>query len=391
MRSGIAVILGMSPTGLAVARCLGREKLYVVTIDYDCLGKTLWSRFAEKYILPDFVTSREIIDILLNIGENFHQKPVLFTDRDEYVFLISNHREALEKFYFICLPENSLVSLINNKMELINYANAHGLSTPLSLVFEGGKITQNIKEWLHYPAIIKPLYGRLAATIAGFKTIVVRNDEELEYASLNVCREKIPFLLQEMIPGDDDEVIGIGVYLNRQSIPLGVSSFRKIYQNPKGHGRGVLAKSESLAGLEGQALSFLQKCKYSGLAEIEFKRDTRNGVYKLIEINTRPWSQIELATRCDCNLALIAYNDLSGSKIDHTPKCARDKNIYWVSELPYLSYFIKYGLWRTKPNFPLKKFFTLFMKRKFCFAVFAWKDPKPFVLYFFYYLLKFFK
>jgi len=41
-------------------------------------------------------------------------------------------------------------------------------------------------------------------------------------------------------------------------------------------------------------ISFLRKIEYKGIAEVEFKKDSRNGTFKMIEVNTRIWTQNNL-------------------------------------------------------------------------------------------------
>ena len=51
---------------------------------------------------------------------------------------------------------------------------------------------------------------------------------------------------------------------------------------------------------------------YYGLSQVEFKRDVRDGGFKLMEINPRLWQWHGLATACGVDLPRIAYADLVG-------------------------------------------------------------------------------
>ena len=52
---------------------------------------------------------------------------------------------------------------------------------------------------------------------------------------------------------------------------------------------------------------------YRGIFSGEFKRDPRDGRFKLLEINTRPWWFIDFAVRCGVDVCRMAYDDALGA------------------------------------------------------------------------------
>jgi len=66
----------------------------------------------------------------------------------------------------------------------------------------------------------------------------------------------------------------------------------------------------------GDALAALRRlfahARYRGIFSAEFKRDERDGVLKLIEVNCRPWWYVEFAARCGVNVVDRAYRDALG-------------------------------------------------------------------------------
>ena len=57
----------------------------------------------------------------------------------------------------------------------------------------------------------------------------------------------------------------------------------------------------------------LKEIKYNGIFDAEFKLDHRDGLYKLIEINARPWWQNALPTKCGMNIIKAAYDHAAGN------------------------------------------------------------------------------
>ena len=50
-----------------------------------------------------------------------------------------------------------------------------------------------------------------------------------------------------------------------------------------------------------------RKWNYQGIAEVELKKDSRDGKAKPIEINPRVWRYIGFCIRCGVNFPLLVY------------------------------------------------------------------------------------
>jgi carbamoylphosphate synthase large subunit len=59
-------------------------------------------------------------------------------------------------------------------------------------------------------------------------------------------------------------------------------------------------------------LRLLRALRFHGISQVEFKRDPRDGRYKLMEVNPRLWQWHGLATATGVDLTRIAYLDLIG-------------------------------------------------------------------------------
>ena len=104
------------------------------------------------------------------------------------------------------------------------------------------------------------------------------------------------------------------------------------------------------------ALRLLKEFGYFGLSQVEFKRDPRNGSFKLMEINPRLWQWHGLATACGVDLPRIAYADLVGEPTPVAQMNGFGKR-WAISLLPGES--------------------SAFQRPPYVDAVFALDDPKP--------------
>jgi len=72
----------------------------------------------------------------------------------------------------------------------------------------------------------------------------------------------------------------------------------------------------------------LRALDFHGFANIEFKRDPRDGQYKIIEVNARHNLSALLAVRCGVNFPLLQYRHLVHGELPDQPQCRQ--GVYWI-------------------------------------------------------------
>jgi D-aspartate ligase len=123
-------------------------------------------------------------------------------------------------------------------------------------------------------------------------------------------------MVQELVPGGDDTLYTVGSYIRRDGTPLGIFSGRKLQQTPPGIGTCRVGEAVWVQEAVDAALRLLQSFGYYGVSQVEFKRDPRDGRFKLMEINPRLWQWHGLAAACGVDLTRIAYADLTGERVE---------------------------------------------------------------------------
>ena len=99
-------------------------------------------------------------------------------------------------------------------------------------------------------------------------------------------------LLQERLVGP-----GVGVFAcYHDGRPVALFSHRRLRERPPWGGVSVLCESAEVDPVAGEhATRLLDGIGWQGVAMVEFKRDLRDGVPKLMEINGRFWGSLQLA------------------------------------------------------------------------------------------------
>jgi D-aspartate ligase len=126
----------------------------------------------------------------------------------------------------------------------------------------------------------------------------------------------IALLLQERIAGPPTAHVFLDGYVSRDGRTLGCLGRRRLRMFPPDFGNSTYHVSVPPAEVEGPRASLarlLEHVGYRGIFSAEFKRDERDGIGKLLEVNVRPWWYVEFAALCGVDVCDLAYRDLLGS------------------------------------------------------------------------------
>ncbi|MGD8929019.1 MAG: ATP-grasp domain-containing protein, partial [Lysobacterales bacterium] len=105
---------------------------------------------------------------------------------------------------------------------------------------------------------------------------------------------------------------------------------REVRDWPVDFGSGSYSISVTDPEIESLARAFLAGTRYRGLANIEFKRDARDGRPRLIEFNVRGASQLALAVDSGIDLPYTAYADAVGHADPGTASGSQRAGVRWI-------------------------------------------------------------
>lgn len=98
-------------------------------------------------------------------------------------------------------------------------------------------------------------------------------------------------MIQEFIPGPASHEYGINAYFDEKNNPRGLLAYRRVRAFPHDFGYGSLIESVALSLIPETetGIKYLHELGYHGLADAEFKLDSRDGKFKFLEVNPRVW------------------------------------------------------------------------------------------------------
>ena len=308
-----AVVLQVSyACGLGIIRDLGVSGVPVLALDPDPEAIGLRSRYAAGACCPDPLAGEEaFVAYLERLGARLPQRAVLFPSHDEYIWPLSRHAERLAPWYIIPFSGWDVMQHVHDKRAQMEAAWRSGVETPKTLFVSSAAELEEAAREVPFPAVLKPV-DSLAFKLRFHRHILdVRDRTDLERV-YNRVDDLGVLMLQERIPGGEDALHTVGSYLDAGSRPLAVFTGHKLRQYPHAGGSCLAGVSRWDDDLAVSGLRLLQELQFHGVSQVEFKRDPRDGRYRLMEVNARHWKWHSLAAVCGVNLSLAAYRDVIG-------------------------------------------------------------------------------
>ena len=310
-----AVVLTLSPTGLAVARSLAPRGVRVFGVDSERWEIGHFSRWVERD--PRIATlpaGPALLDGLLALGAEQRAKPVLFVAGDPYIDFVAEHHERLRERFVLqdsMRPEQS--SVIVDKRRFYARCRDRGVVLPATFFPSSEDEARAAAASLSYPAIVKPTMGHAVRERLHGEKLVEVADAESALAWWRRFREwGGDSVLQELVIGPEANLFVAAVYVDGSGRTTSLFTARKTRQYPPMFGSGSYMEacwSQEIADL---SIEILEKLGYRGICGTEFKWDGREKLWKLIEINPRPTLWYALSRRAGVDVVWDAYCDLTG-------------------------------------------------------------------------------
>lgn len=221
------------------------------------------------------------IDILIPVGY-------------EVFSAISNNIKMFEE-YNLPITNIEAFQIAASKSATISLANSLGIPGPQTIEIDSIEDLKKIK--MDFPLVVKGIFG------AGFVKYAY-NFNELEYYVKKIHDLQGVFpIVQEYISGDGYGFFGL---FNKGS-PRAYFMHKRLREYPITGGPSTCAQSIYDKQLLSYGLKILQKLNWNGVAMVEFKKDNKNGDYKIMEINPKFWGSLDLAIASGVDFPYLLY------------------------------------------------------------------------------------
>jgi predicted ATP-grasp superfamily ATP-dependent carboligase len=367
-----AVIIGGYATGLITVRALASLKIPIAVIATRPTDIAQYSRWVTEHVfLRSFHSTPESLVEFLEDRASLWRGRIVFPTNDHALEMLSIYRKRLSDSYLIPVPEWEKTRILLDKFQTAQIASKMGISVPRSF---GRTVDFRKRDLLpDFPVVIKPRYGHLFYEKFRKKLFFVQKASEFDFCLDRLEEASLEGAIQEWIPGGDDCFFNYSVYFDQFGTPSGGFQMHKLRKSPPYFGVCRVSETCSSEDLREPTLKLLRAVKWRGMANAEFKRDPRDGSYKLMEVNGRCFLMQGLPLQIGINYPTMALTDFGcggrPSGLDNG----------WKGVWIHLHADLLYGLlsWRSE-RVKLRDFLRPYFKRK-VFAVWHSRDLKPFL------------
>jgi predicted ATP-grasp superfamily ATP-dependent carboligase len=306
-----AVVFATSYTALAIARSLGRQGIPVWILD-DGQSPTRFSRYVRRsFPLP---AESQQINLLIEIAQKYDLRGwMLFPDGDKGATLVANHHERLGECYRLTTPPWDIMQWAVDKRLTYQLAEEVGVAYPKTFYPTSRKDVEGFSG--RFPMIIKPAHHMGQDAFSSGRGWRAKDKEELLslYDEMKLADSSV-VMIQEMILNGDDTQFSYAALCQDGNVLADAFAERKRLSSPD-FGVGVYLETIEKPEIEAPAKRWLEKNRYTGLVEIDFIFDRRDGLYKMLDVNARAWGWIAMGAAAGVDFPFLMWKLVNGEPI----------------------------------------------------------------------------
>lgn len=353
-----------------MARALGPLGYRLTALTPERREFGAWSRYFDDVVVcPAPTEGTRFTDLLLDRAPAWRGALVLETE-DAFSVALSRQRDVLSEHYHLHVGAWPVVSQFLEKDRTAALAASVGVPMPRAYEVEDGNA---VPDRVLLPAIVKPVRSHEFVEAFGTKLWVVERADALADALRRASACGIDVVVQELVPGSDHGTLeSVEVYVDRTGRWAAEQYNVKLRQSPPMFGVMRVGRSvPPIQDVREATRRLLVEAGYRGYASAEFKRDPRDGVARLIEVNVRLPRNGALMLRSGTNFPHIVHQDL----VAHEPVPAAP-----LRPATFIDVVADLGNLATRDRRLLRRpwfAFRPYLHRRKAFAVLSVSDPKP--------------
>ncbi|HZL39848.1 MAG TPA: ATP-grasp domain-containing protein [Pseudolabrys sp.] len=364
-----ALIVGGAHVSIAVARSLGRQGIPVWLLANHPIPS--YSRYVKHSFPWPGAHHADGVSSIIELAKKHNlQGWVLIATGDQDMRLIAKNHVLLSQHFRVATPDWNTIQWAYDKRLTYQRATELGIDFPAS--FQPGGPAEIERLECRFPVILKPAFRKGIDEFTQAKAWRADDRAQLvalyKRAAAMVGNDAI--IVQEWIPGGGEAQFSYAALCERGE-PIVSLTARRSRQHPIDFGRSsTFVESIDQSEVDELGRRFLKSLNYTGVAEVEFKHDSRDGHYKLLDVNGRFWTWNGLGALAGIDFPYLAWRQAMGMSV--SPARARP-GVAWMHASRDI--MAAYGE-MTAGSLTLGKYLRSFGQR-LTFANFAVDDPMP--------------
>jgi len=369
-----ALLMGADYRALGVARSLGRRGIPVWMVKQGGHLVASASRYVRRGVPWPQGDDNAKVNFLTDLSTRHDLKRWLLVPTDDYtVALIGCHHETLANHYRLTVPPWDTLQWACDKRLLHRLAQRCAIAQPWTMCATTRDEIAEID--CPFPVILKPAVRMQPSSVAIPKAWFAANREALLSCYDKASRAVHPnnLLVQEMIPGGGESQFSYAA-LCKEGSSLASVVARRSRQFPIDFGQfSTYVETVEDPGIAEPAERLLAITGLTGLVELEFKLDPRDGQFKILDMNPRVWGWHTLCGRAGVDFPYLLWLLMNGQPI---PKFQARAGERWMHMSADLWVAVKEML---NGHLSPRSFLRSLLEPRES-PIFAWDDPLPSLL-----------
>lgn len=325
----LMVLDGESRASLGIVRSLGRMGIPIAVGSAFFLGRSGYSRYAgHRFTYPSPKQGPEAAHQVILRRVKALRPDILMPVMDPGWSVVRAFEDAYAGLTTIVPnPGPDLSGRLYDKAMLADLAEQHGIPIPVTYRPETLQAAEALGRFLPYPVLLKP-----RRSVAGYGIRPARDPREFLDALRGFA--SVP-IIQECLEGEDLEL----TLFCDMGRPLAGSAYVSLRNAPLPYGPPVACRTLQDKAFMRMGAEFLERIGYHGVAHMDFRRDRRDGIPKLLDFNPRIAGTNDISIRSGVNFARMQYSFAAGGQGDPVFDYQEVREYRWMvmGELKHLA------------------------------------------------------
>lgn len=346
------IILGSHIAALGVLRTLTRRGVACMVLDEtsDIIVRSRWYRPAPR-------TLRETADpaiLAAHLESLGIPRAVLIPCSDTWSLAVAGLPEMLRTRFRASVPSHAAVETFVDKSRFGRLIEDLRIPRPRTSTIRVAEDLAAVPDLDLEQGFLKPIDSQRYFRAYGTKGEFVASRANAEQVVREASGLGITFMVQEWISGPVSNTILLDGFIDRDGRMAALEARRRVRMDPPRIANTAVDVTIPLTEVEdavAQARRVLAAVRYRGIFNIEFKRDDRDGVHKLIEVNARPFWLIAHVAAAGVDLPWLAYLDAQDLPVPAVESYETGR--YGMYEVPEISALLRAWVRLRRPEGPV--------------------------------------
>lgn len=311
------LVFGAGITTLGVIRSFGRAGItaYCVSNNLGIVARSRWCRRLSSD--PKRISDpEELVPFLERLP---FERAVLIPCADIWLGAMGSLPAELADRFPSSLPASDVSRLLVDKSRFASVLTDLDIAHPTTILLESEDQLRSLQVKDFTGCFLKPCDSFHFTTFYGIKACQIESRDDAIIQFRRITGDGFTMLFQEYIPGPPSNHYFIDGFVDRNGKICALFARRRLRMYPIDFGNSTCMVSIELSDVS-EAVEAIKRLLtgigYRGIFSAEFKFDERDSLYKILEINARPWWFVEFTVGCGVDVCTLAYKDALGLDVD---------------------------------------------------------------------------